>query len=226
MKDAAQVIATRTTTDIVFDQLYEEISTLKLLPGTQMSEAEIAARMGVSRQPVRDAFNRLGNMGLLLIRPQRATRVRGFSLPAIENARFVRLAIELEVASRAAEQWQAKDGDSLRDIIDRQQAAIDAGQIEQFHVLDYDFHKAISDASGQPLAFAEMQRCKQVVDRLCVLSLGKADEMTAILRDHKAITEALVQRDVSAVRAAVKAHLSRLDVTIAEIHKTHSDFFE
>ena len=98
----------RTSTDMVFNALYEEISTLKLLPGTKMSEAEVANRMGVSRQPVRDAFNRLGNMGLLLIRPQRATVVRGFSMDEIQNSRFIRLAVELEVIREACAVWDAE----------------------------------------------------------------------------------------------------------------------
>lgn len=44
----------RTSVDVVFDHLYDEISSLNLLPGDKISEAEIAARFGVSRQPVRD----------------------------------------------------------------------------------------------------------------------------------------------------------------------------
>ena len=60
----------RTSVDDVFDHLHEQIVTLQLRPGDRISEAEIAAHFGVSRQPVRDAFSRLANLDLLMIRPQ------------------------------------------------------------------------------------------------------------------------------------------------------------
>ena len=89
------VFERRTATDMVFDALFEEILTLKLMPGAKLSEADIAKRFGVSRQPVRDAFSKLESLDMLLIQPQKATKVRGFSMELVEHSRFVRLAVEL-----------------------------------------------------------------------------------------------------------------------------------
>ena len=69
----------KTSSDHVFDALFDRIVSLDLLPGSKISEAEIAKSFGVSRQPVREAFMRLADLNLLLIRPQRATVVRPFS---------------------------------------------------------------------------------------------------------------------------------------------------
>ena len=91
-----------TGSDLVFDQLFEQITKLELLPGTKISEAEIALSFGYSRQPVREACTRLAGLNLLLVRPQRATVVRPFSRELIANARFVRAAIELEVVRAAS----------------------------------------------------------------------------------------------------------------------------
>lgn len=218
--------APRTTTDMVFDHLYEQILTLDLLPGARMSEAEVANRLGVSRQPVRDAFNRLGNLGLLTIRPQRATEVRGFSITEIDNSRFVRLAIELEVVTRACADWDAVRGDAFDRNLAQQQEAIASGQTERFHALDYDFHRLICDFAGQPLAFETIERCKRAVDRLCVLSLGRAEEMTALLEDHRIIVQAMKTGAAEQARATLRHHLKRLDSTIVEIHEAHSEYFE
>ena len=57
-------------------------------PGAKLSEVEVARRIGVSRQPVREAFNRLATMDLLLIRPQKSTRVRGFSMDDTVNGEW------------------------------------------------------------------------------------------------------------------------------------------
>jgi len=80
-------MARRTSVDEVFDHLRDQILSLELKPGDLISEAEIAARFGLSRQPVRDAFSRLANLDMLLIRPQRATEVRRFSMRQIEKTR-------------------------------------------------------------------------------------------------------------------------------------------
>ena len=226
MQNTADPLSPRTTTDMVFDKLHEEISTLELLPGAKISEAEVAQRLGVSRQPVRDAFNRLGNLDLLLIRPQRATLVRGFSIEQIENARFIRLAVELEVVGRACSVWSDSCARALDAVIAEQEAAISANQTDQFHALDYDFHKLICDLGGFPLACETIEQCKKKIDRLCMLSLGKAAEGTAILDDHKRIAQALRSRSPDEARAATRRHLGRLADTIAEIHETHSEYFE
>lgn len=218
--------APRSTADIVFDRLYEEIVSLDLLPGAKISEADVGRRFGVSRQPVRDAFNRLGNLDLLEVRPQRATVVRRFSLAEIENTRFLRLSVELEVIKSACELWDADKTALLQEAIAAQKAALKQGEMEQFHALDYSFHKTICEASGRPMAFDTISLCKQKVERLCVLSLEHDQEGTEILTDHIAIAEALSARSVEDARNLTRHHLSRLDDTIVDIHKSHAEYFE
>src|SRR5690606_26547566 len=69
------------------------------------SEKDIAARFGVSRQPVREAFIKLSEAGLVEIRPSRGTYVMKISVREVANARFVREAIECDIARDAA--WLA-----------------------------------------------------------------------------------------------------------------------
>ncbi|PYG25523.1 GntR family transcriptional regulator [Pelagimonas varians] len=87
----------RTGADIAVEYLEDAILTLKPLPGSKISEAEIAAKWGLSRQPVHEAFVRLDSAGMLNIQPQKATTVRKFSLVAIATLRFIWRAIEVEV---------------------------------------------------------------------------------------------------------------------------------
>jgi len=226
MRNTTDTMVPRTTTDIVFERLREEIVTLKLLPGTKISEADVARRLDVSRQPVRDAFNRLGSLNLLWIRPQRATVVRGFSKESIDNARFVRLAIELEVIERACKVWDGTCTESLEENLVQQGESLDASQIDLFHELDYQFHKLICELGGHPLAFEKIEHCKREVDRLCMLSLGKSEEIKIVLDDHREIARALGKGSVGNARAIIRRHLSRLNDTINEIHSNHSEYFE
>ncbi len=65
-----------------------------------LSEQDIATRLGVSRQPVREAFIKLGEAGLIRVLPQRGTLVVKISRAAVEDARFIREAVECAVAAR------------------------------------------------------------------------------------------------------------------------------
>ena len=226
MQELADRFERRTTTDVVFDQLHEDIVSLKLLPGAKLSEAEVARRFGVSRQPVRDAFNRLDNLDLLLIRPQKATEVRGFSVRRIHHARFVRLAVELEVIRHACSIWDDSFADILERNLDQQQRSIDSGQTEAFHALDYQFHKLICELGDCHLAFDTIEECKRKVDRLCMLSLGKENESATLLEDHQQLAHSLRRGSVEQATAITRRHLSRLDDTIADIHRTHAEYFE
>ncbi|PHQ85826.1 MAG: GntR family transcriptional regulator, partial [Thalassobium sp.] len=153
MYDTLVIGESKSTADVIFEWLHGEIVTLAILPGSKISEADIARRFDVSRQPVRDAFRRLHNLDLLDIRPQRATVVRRFSLEEIEATRFVRLAVELEVIEGAAQLWDQARSDALAENLDEQSDALMAGDAGLFHELDYGFHKLICDLSDVPKAF-------------------------------------------------------------------------
>lgn len=226
MLDLADNIQRKTATDIVFNELHDEILSLKLLPGTKLSEADIAQRFGVSRQPVRDAFNRLENMDLLLIRPQRATEVRGFSMRHVAHARFVRLSVELEVIRHACSIWNVTKAEKLDENLRLQEQSVSDKETEQFHLLDYQFHKLICEMGELPLAFNTIQECKQRVDRLCVLSLDRKEEFSLLLDDHYRIADGLKRGSADDATSVARKHFARLDDTITYIHQKHSEYFE
>jgi DNA-binding GntR family transcriptional regulator len=219
-------IVRRTTTDEVYEKIHADIVSLKILPGTKLSETEVARRFGVSRQPVRNAFTKLGNQDFLVIRPQKATTVRGFSMDRIAFARLVRMAVELEVTRNALEVWNEDSKAQLDKNVAQQERAIETGNLSEFHALDYEFHQLICELSGNPLVFDLIRECKQKVDRLCVLSLTKDDEVKLVLADHQEIAAGIASGDLNKAQETVRRHLTRLDETIDFIHKTHPNYFE
>lgn len=226
MQQTADIQERRTSADVVFDYLYDQISSLDLMPGDKISEAEIASKFGVSRQPVRDAFSRLGNLDLLLIRPQKATVVKKFSLEAITSARFVRLAVEVEVLQRAADAWDGSLLPEFEENIARQYTSLETVDFVAFHAHDYMFHKLLCRAANSDFAFEIIQKNKAVVDRLCVLSLTARDDIKELIGDHEQIIAQLKAGDREGLRGTIRQHLSRLDKTIDEIHAKHEAFFQ
>jgi len=216
----------RTSVDDVYDYLQEQIVTLQLRPGDRISEAEIASQFGVSRQPVRDAFSRLANMDLLLIRPQRATEVRRFSMRAVKKARFVRAAIEKEVLERAASLCDAAGAALLDDVMARQEASLVSGTYEDFGRLDYEFHQILCNIARADFAFEVILEEKAKVDRLCKLGVDKEQRLPDLVADHHAMADAVKAHDAPTAIAAGMRHLSRLDETIERIRATNDNFFE
>ena len=87
----------------VYRSLRERIIRGELEPGGLISEAEIARAFSISRQPVREAFIKLAEEGLVEIRPQRGTLVRRINIASVMDARFVREAVEADIVKIVAE---------------------------------------------------------------------------------------------------------------------------
>ena len=219
-------IERRTSADDVFDYLYAQINALKLLPGTRISEVEIARKFDVSRQPVREAFIRLANRGLLLIRPQKATVVRRFSHEKILRARFIRFAVETEVLRRACAKPLGRNKARFERSLDAQKKAMEDGDIERFHQLDYEFHRLLCAAADSEYVFETIMESKAQVDRLCILSLNQPAAMEELFQDHVQLVDGLIASDETKVLDVIKFHLSRLDEVVASIRKSHADYFE
>ncbi|WP_265517377.1 GntR family transcriptional regulator [Nitratireductor luteus] len=210
-------------TDLVFDTLYRQVVELKIEPGTKLSEAEVSKLMGVSRQPVRDAFYRLSQLGFLLVRPQRATTVTQISVRAVHEARFVRTALELETVRAAAARLEKPQIQELDALIDEQRKAVKAGDKVLFHELDDDFHKRICHMSGHGYTWKLIRDYKAHMDRVRYLSLSFGAELA--LNDHIALMDALRVHDVEGAATVIREHLSRISGIIGRIRESHGQYF-
>lgn len=216
----------RTTVDDVFDRLHADIVSLKLEPGTRMSEVEIAGQFNISRQPVREAFIRLSNMRLLEIRPQKATLVRKISRSHILNSRFVRTAVEVEVIRRVCASKLDIDTVSFDDNLKRQKQSVESINIDDFHDLDYAFHHLICRAGDAEFAFDTIASNKAHVDRLCMIQLSSQAALSEVREDHVEIYDLLRKRDEAGAIKLIRHHLNRLDQTFDSARQSHGDYFE
>lgn len=209
--------------DTVFDELHRQILSLELPPGTKMSEVEVAKALGVSRQPVRDAFYRLSKLGFLSIRPQRATTVSQISEKAVHQARFVRSAIEAETVRTACERLTDEDIKALDAILEGQRRAIEAKDAETFHDLDDRFHREICERSGLGFAWDLIRENKAHMDRVRFLSLSFGSRHA--FDDHVEVMDAIRKRDTQNAVALMRKHLSRILEQLPRIRSEHSQFF-
>ena len=209
----------------VVDALRDDIITMSLKPGDVISESDIAARYGVSRQPVREAFIRLAQQGLLLIRPKRATVVKKISPDGVRQSRFIRESIEVEIIRRVAGQPTDDAADVLTTLIADQEAASAANDSRRFHTLDELFHRTLARLAGVEYAWQLIDDHKMQLDRVRYLTLGVSSTQRAIA-EHKDIAQAVAKADPAAAEKAMRAHLARAELLLNQTISDYPDFFE
>lgn len=205
--------------------LRRQIIELEMLPGTRLSEQDIATRLGVSRQPVREAMIRLAHSRLIEIRPHRGTVVARISAREMTEALFVRQSVEISVVAQAAlnfDPWQRKRIDTL---IAEQEADAEKLDHAGFREHDEAFHIAIAKGAGVGIAWIAIADMKSHMDRVCNLTLQTEADMARRVREHRAIMDAIDARDVDAAKAAMATHLGSILDHLPELESKHGNLF-
>jgi DNA-binding GntR family transcriptional regulator len=213
-----------TRSDLVYAEIRHAIVQLRLKPGDRLSEADVAKQLGVSRQPVREAFIKLSQADLLTVLPQRGTLVRLISTQDVENAHFVREAIEVAAVRKAAVRADAGDIVSLREII-----ATQATTPREDHVVfmrhDEAFHEAIARIAGTSRAWRVLEGLKAQLDRVRFLAIDEITSSDAIITEHHAITDALEAHSPQQAEDAMRAHMADILVSLPKLAAAHPDLF-
>ncbi|WP_319530889.1 GntR family transcriptional regulator [uncultured Cohaesibacter sp.] len=196
-----------------------------LTPGSRMSEAEVALEFAVSRQPVREAFIKLANDGLLDVLPNRGTFVRKISINAVLDARFVREAIEADITRLLADEHDEALDRELAEQIVHQQRAVEAGDPDAFIQLDELFHQTLAEAAKKRGAWDVIQSQKAQMDRVRYLSLVETNTSNLLVQ-HRAIVEAIAAHDAAGAVEAMRSHLRKIIIDLPAIAKEKPELFE
>ncbi len=205
--------------------LREAIIRGELEPGRQLSENELATRLGLSRTPVREALVRLRDDRLVEIIAQLGTFVTPISEEAVADAYFVREALECAAVRQAAIHAQKADIAALRAILARQDDVRAAEDYDRWFVLNDEFHRAISDLSGHPIAWTLLCRVSGHLDRIRRLSLPQPRYLDQMLGEHRLIVKAITRGDPDAAEDAMRHHLSMVLTALPILRENHPDYF-
>jgi DNA-binding GntR family transcriptional regulator len=190
--------------------LRREIIAGRLLPRAPLSEQELAERLQVSRTPVREALIKLADEGLVDIYPQLGSFVAPIKLAEVYDGQFVREAVECAALERAIERIEPADAAALRRILDMQRAHQRAGERPAFFAADEEMHARLMAIAGHASAWPIVANAKAQMDRVRHLVLRSDVKLTAILEEHGAIVDRVIQRDRDGALAALRQHLRGL----------------
>jgi GntR family transcriptional regulator, rspAB operon transcriptional repressor len=206
--------------------LRHAIVTLKLRPGQSLSEQAVARQLRVSRTPVREAFIKLAEVGLLEVLPQRGTFVRKISAKAVGDARFVREAIELAVLREAVGRLPRSFFAAARRLIAAQRETAAGDDLERFLALDDAFHRSFAAEIDRAHAWAVIEAQKTQMDRVRFLSLPGATPIGRLIDQHEAILDAAERGDAPASDAAMRTHLTGVLAVLEPLRQRYPDLFE
>lgn len=194
--------------DRVTDMLRESIVLGKVRPGEHLREPELAASMGVSRGPVREALAQLAREGLVIQRRHHSAQAAQWSIADIEEIYTLRLALEQLASQRAASMITEAQLETIDEILrDMTKLQRDYSPREAAE-LDLMFHDVIYDAASHSrLQHAWQQLRGQVFAFLYSRNFAQRDFFETACQEHATIRDMLAEGDQRGLNRMIKVHL-------------------
>jgi DNA-binding GntR family transcriptional regulator len=194
--------------DHVQEALREAIISGRFRSGEKLNERLLAAELGVSTTPVKEALQRLEIDGLVRIEPRRGVYAR-FNAEQAVQMMLARAALEGMIARQAAQRANDDDLAGLDDHIAEMGHATEGGAVEQLIILNEKFHDAIHAASGcgYLVSLLDGQRMYDRATRVALLR--DIAERKCALHEHRSILRALADRDADRSERAMREHIIR-----------------
>ena len=184
---------------------------LILLPNQFLSEKDVAASLGISKTPVREAFIRLAEDGIVRIVPKSGTYVAPVDFERAKEGCFIWSALESSCAERAAEQCSMGDIRRLRDELGRMRQCADSGDAAGFAAAREAIHRVIYEAADLPDAEKLVEAARFEVDRvLHVVELRGRGPMPGVFAEYSDIVNAIALHQPEAARECVLRHMRRV----------------
>ncbi|MFC7327129.1 GntR family transcriptional regulator [Marinactinospora rubrisoli] len=200
--------------EAVYEALLDLITTRELSPGQHLVESELALRLGVSRQPVREALQRLSNEGWVDLRPGYGAFVHQPTESEADQLLAVRALLETESARLAARNAGAAEIELLRGLWRAGLAAVEAGDVEAVVTANADFHRSVTEVSGnEVLAELAAQVDRRV--RWYYAPIARA-RGRASWDEHARMIDAIEERDEREAARLMREHTERTRRTYHE----------
>lgn len=207
----------------VYERIKGEIFDFGLLPGDRFTETEVAARVGVSRTPVREALYRLEREGYIDVSARNGWSVKPFDFTLFENLYDVRVVLELAAVRVLCEM----NGEPDLEVLTRIWLVPAAERARDPHELcdmDEAFHQQLVIAAGNP----EMARIhRDISERIRIirrLDFTQPERIDATYEEHGEILRTVLRRGLDEVQSGLRSHIEASKTVVRQItlHRLHS----
>lgn len=200
--DTITLLRTQSLTNVVQVELERRIVAGELAPGSPLREATIAAEMGISRGPVREAFHMLEERGLVLFEKNCGVRIRRLDMAQALQIYQVRIPLEALAGSLVAQQLTPAGAEQLREVLRQMAGCLERQDIAVYTPLNFQFHDLLVKYTGNPALYDTYRRLVVQLELFRRYTF-RHDPQTINLsfREHSAIFDAVLAQEDAALAA-------------------------
>lgn len=203
------VLKTQSLPGLVQDELERMILEGRLLPGEQLREVTMAALLGVSRGPVREAFRALEEKGLVKVVKNCGAYVRTLDLEEADQIYEVREVLEAMIGDKTARLVDVNGIARLEAILERMKLAVAAADVNCYTGLNFSFHDALAALCGNRKLH---ETYKRLVAELSLFRrhtyIHDETSLTKSLSEHQAIFKAIAEHRPEIASELLRRHVS------------------
>ena len=194
-------------TSVVQQEIERRILQGELAPGAKLIEAELAAGLGVSRGPVREAFRMLEEAGLVRQEKNRGVFVRNIPLDEAVEIYDLRAMMDESVGRQLATTITPEQLKAVRAMVEAMEKAVKAGDADSYHLLNLDFHDKLVEFTGNRKLTTLYRRLINELSLFRRLNLADAKLLPISAGEHRAIVKAIASGDPEAAGRAMREHV-------------------
>ncbi|MFK7755089.1 MAG: GntR family transcriptional regulator [Sedimentitalea sp.] len=191
--------------ELAYLKLHAAIREGQFAPGDRLREVEVAARLSLSRTPVREALRKLESDGIVEHRPRIGAVIRMLSQPEVVELYDMRLVLERTAAEMAAKHAGAAEIDTLEEL--NAQIAQVQGDAQTASALNQTFHRCIYLATRNRFLLESARALNNALMLLGPTTLADQARIDTVSAQHQQIIAALRDADAQAAGEAAATHL-------------------
>lgn len=212
-----QTVERRRLSDVAFDRLLDAIIREDLAPGAKIRDADLAAQLGLSRTPVREAVNRLVELGLAETKPSAHTRVSMLTASSVERTMEILQSLDHLAVKQAVEKIVPEVLDVLRTLNDEFAAAVAGGTAADILEADVAFHQALRDAAQNPELSRIMLQLDPHVQRILYRKFSSRLGAPNTVHHHAVLLELIAAGDADGAATSSAQQWRELGGQILEL---------
>lgn len=213
----------KSLSEVVYDQLKQQILAGSIAPGTRMMEVELSEKMGVSRTPIREAIRMLEKEGLVEIRPRHGAYSSEVSKEEILGILEVRQHIDGLAAQLAAQRGTAEEKATIAQYAKEYAEAFaklgNGVNSNELIACDEKFHESIAAASHNNTLLNMVTELQNLVIRFRYIYYTNPDVMARMLSEHEEIVETIRSGNGDGASQVARDHIDGLVNFIREYHQ-------
>lgn len=200
--------------------LRRAILTGALPPGHRLVERELAAQLGISRTPVREALQKLEQEQLVARAGRRGLVVAGYSVDDVLETYDIRMALEGLATALAAERRTEEHLAELAALLNAMGTCLAGGEVTRYRQFHARFNEALFRCAGRPRLAQLLRSLEEQVAGLTDIAYRVPGRLEEAHREHEAIVAAIRARNPEAAEAAARHHLRRSRDVVLQVIRT------